>query len=216
MKSLGVLLYCILSSIVAEASSGTDTTGRHGFFYRGTEFTKIFTVQSGTPFLNAEGPALGWVVYYGARYDSVMIQYDIEDDQLVSHDITGAIRMQLVKEKISAFGFSGREFVRLPGSDMFFERIYHDHHDVLARWQKVLTRTGTEESRYRLYKMIFISNGKEVVEVQNNSDLVRYFGKNGKQVKEYLRNEGLSMKKDPEKTTSAVIRYADQIGLHEQ
>jgi hypothetical protein len=206
----------MLMSVAVEASSSTDTTGKKGFFYRGTEFTKIFTAQSGTPFLNPEGPALGWVIYYGARYDSVMIQYDIEDDQLISHDITGAIRMQLVKEKISAFGFSGREFVRLPGLNMFFERIYQDHHDVLLRWQKVLSRTGTEEGKYKLYKGHFISNGKDMVEVQNNSDLVRYFGNNGRQVKEYMRSEGLSMKKDPEKTTKAVMRYADQNGLHEK
>ncbi len=98
-------LLCSFSTFsLAYASPRVDTTGKNGFFYRGTEFTKIFTEQSGTPFLDPGIPTAGWVNYYGSRYDGVMLQYDIEDDQLVSHDITGAIRMQLVKEKISSFG----------------------------------------------------------------------------------------------------------------
>jgi hypothetical protein len=139
-----------------------------------------------------------------------MLQYDIEDDQLVSHDITGAIRMQLVKEKISSFGFNGRDFIRLSGSELFFERVYHGLHDVLIRWQKVFTRTGTEEGKYKLYKSIFISDGKDVVAIQNNQDLFRYFGKNNKQVKEYIRDQRLSVKKDPEKAIVAVVGYADK------
>jgi hypothetical protein len=204
------LLCSFLTFSLAYASPRVDTTGKNGFFYRGTEFTKIFTEQSGTPFLDPGIPTYGWVNYYGSRYDGVMLQYDIEDDQLVSHDITGAIRMQLVKEKISSFGFNGRDFIRLSGSELFFERVYHGLHDVLIRWQKVFTRTGTEEGKYKLYKSIFISDGKDVVVIQNNQDLFRYFGKNNKQVKEYVRDQRLSVKKDPEKAIVAVVGYADK------
>jgi hypothetical protein len=210
------LFFCVLTCSFAGASPQVDTTGKNGFFYRGTEFTKIFTVQSGTPFLDPVSPSPGWVNYYGSRYDHVMIQYDIEDDQLVSHDITGAIRMQLVKEKISAFGFHGKEFIRLAGSGMFFERIYHGHHDVLIRWQKVFTRTGTEEGKYKLYKSIFIWNGKDLVAIQSNQDLFRYFGKSNGQVKDYFRDQGLSVKKDAEKAIVAVVGYADKNRLDEQ
>jgi hypothetical protein len=204
------LLCSFLTFSLAYASPRLDTTGKYGFFYRGTEFTKIFTEQSGTPFLDPGIPTSGWVNYYGSRYDGVKLQYDIEDDQLVSHDITGAIRMQLVKEKISSFGFNGRDFIRLSGSELFFERVYHGLHDVLIRWQKVFTRTGTEEGKYKLYKSIFISDGKDVVVIQNNQDLFRYFGKNNKQVKEYVRDQRLSVKKDPEKAIVAVVGYADK------
>ncbi len=201
---------------MADASSGFDTTGQKGFFYRGTEFTKIFTIPSGTPFLNAEGASSGWVNYYGTVYNDVLIQYDIEDDQLISHDITGAIRMQLVKEKISAFGFSGREFIRFPGSDLFFERVYQGRQDVLIRWQKVFTRTGTEEGKYKLYKAVYIRKGNEVFQIQNNGDLAAYFGKNGKSIREYMRKENLSVKKDPEKAVVAVVGYAEKYGQHEK
>jgi hypothetical protein len=210
------LLCCLFTCFFAGASPRVDTTGKNGFFYRGTEFTKIFSTQSGTPFLDPGTPSLGWVNYYGSRYDHVMIQYDIEDDQLVSHDVTGAIRMQLVKEKISAFGYHGREFIRLSGSELFFERIYHGRHDVLIRWQKVFTRTGTEEGEYKLYKSIFIWNGKDLVTIQNNQDLFRYFGKSNKQVKDYFRDQGLSVKKDAEKAIVAVVDYADKNRLDEQ
>jgi hypothetical protein len=211
---LGVF-FCVLTFLAVKASPVPDTAGNKGFFYRGTEFTKIFTVQSGTPFLNAEGPETGWVNYYGSRYEAVLIQYDIEDDQLVSHDITGAIRMQLVKEKISSFGYNGREFVRLPEAEMFVERIYHGHHDVLIRWQKVLTRTGTEEGKYRLYKSIFIWNGRDLVAIQNNQDLFMYFGRSNRQVKDYFRDQGLSVKKDPEKAIVAIVGFADKNRLNE-
>lgn len=216
MKSHSVLLCCILACFVAEASPALDTTGGRGFFHRGTEYTKIFTTQSGTPFLYAGGPLSGWVNYYGSLYKGVSIQYDIEDDQVVTQDVTGAIRMQLVKEKISGFGFDGREFIKLPEAGMFFERIYQGSHDVLIRWQKVFTRTGTEDGKFRLYKSIYLRNGNKIAVIQNNQDLFRYFGRSGKQIKDYFRDQGLSMKKDPEKAVVEVVRFADKNRINEQ
>jgi hypothetical protein len=213
MKSKVVFCFLILF-LVAEASARTDTTGGKDFFFRGTEYTKIFSIESGTPFLEPRELSSGWVEYYGSRYIDVKLQYDIEDDQLVSLDLSGAVRMQLVKQKVTAFGIGSRKFIRIAGPDMFFEQVYDGGDDVLIRWQKVLTRTGTEEGKYKLYKSYHISNGEELANIQSPNDLFSYFGKNSKELKEYFREQKLSFKKNPEKAIITVVSYADKNGWH--
>lgn len=211
------LLLCFLVVPVFVAASGSyDTTGQKEFFFRGTEYTKIFTKESGTPFLETAGVSTGWVEYYGSRYKDVPVQYDIEDDQLVSLDLSGGVRMQLVKQKITAFGIGNRKFIRLAGADMFFEQIYHGSHDVLIRWQKVLTHTGTEEGKYKLYKSFFISKGDVPINIPSGNALFSYFEKHSKELREYLREQKITFKKNPEKALVAVVSYADKNGWHGQ
>jgi hypothetical protein len=215
MKS-NLLLFFLLVPVFAAASGRFDTTGKKEFFYRGTEYTKIFTKESGTPFLETGGVNTGWVEYYGSIYKEVALQYDIEDDQLVSLDLSGAVRMQLVKQKVTAFGLGNMKFIRLAAADMFFEQVYHGTHDVLIRWQKVFTRTGTEEGKYKLYKSFFISKDGVPVNIPSGNDLFSYFGKHSKELREYLREQKITFKKNPEKALIAAVRYADKNSWHGQ
>ena len=211
---LNLLLSILVVPLFAAAFSGVDTSGGKEFFFRGTEYTKIYTKESGTPFLETQGINTGWVDYYGSRYHDVTLQYDIEDDELVSYDFSGTVRMQLVKQKITAFGIGTRKFVRIAGTDLFFEEVYNGPHQVLIRRQKVFTRTGTEDGMYKLYTSYFVSHGKVPVNIQSGNDLFSYFGKYGKELKEYLRDQKIVFKKNPEKAIITVVSYADKIGWH--
>jgi hypothetical protein len=220
MKSK-LLLYFLVVALLASASgmahmNRLDTTGRKDFFFRGTEYTKIFTKESGTPFIETAGMNTGWIDYFGSRYNDVSLQYDIEDDQLVSLDYSRAVRMQLVKQKVTAFGIGNRRFIRIAGQDLFFEQVYHGKHDVLIRWQKVFTRTGTEDGKYKLYKSYYISKGGVPVNIQSGKDLYSYFGKQGKELKEYLREQKIVFKKNTEKALVAAAGYADKNSWHGQ
>lgn len=214
LRSFLVMVWMLCFQILS-AHVASDTLGPGSLLYRGTEYTKIISPQVGSPFLYSDQPSYGKLWYYGARFDSVNIQYDIENDVVVAKDLSGQIRVQLVSEKLSAFSIGSHLFTRLPGGKGFYEVLYAGRRRVLMKWQKILSRKGVEEARYETYQQVYVQDGKGVTLVGSRNDLVEIFGKDKKRALDFAKFERLNFKKDLPGAVTTMINYADKNGMHD-
>ncbi len=209
----------LLPSLIAllfylSALASGDTTGRSQLFFRGTEYTKIVANNSGSPYLYEDTPGVRKVHYFGHWFSDVELHYDAEDDLLMTREVNGAIRMSLVKEKVSSFYLGPRKFIVVPDIG-FCEVLYDGPHTVLVRWQKVLVRTGVEDPYYRTYERVFVSDKGALVEASGQKGLMELAGKKTRKMEDPSKQLKLNFKENFPKAAAQFMAYVDQHQLYE-
>ena len=208
-------LLCLIFIIsYLPASASRDTSGRSQLLFRGAEYTKIVANSSGTPYLYEDTPGVRKVHYFGHWFSDVELHYDAEDDLLMTREVNGAIRMSLVKEKISSFYLGPRKFIVVPDIG-FCEVLYDGPHAVLVRWQKVLVRKGVEDPYYRTYERVFVSDKGALVEVSGKKGLMELAGKKAKKMQDPSRQLKLNFKENFPMAAAQLMAYVDQHHLYE-
>lgn len=205
-----LLLSLFVISCYLPAFASGDTTGRSQLFFRGAEYTKIVAISSGTPYLYEDTPGIRKVHYFGQWFSDIELHYDAEDDLLMTREVNGAIRMSLVKEKVSSFYLGPRKFVVVPDIG-FCEVLYDGPHAVLVRWQKVLVRKGVEDPYYRTYERVFVSDKGALVEVSGKKDLMKMMDKKTGKFQDPSRLLNLDFKQQFPASAARFMAYADQL-----
>lgn len=203
-------LLCLLTVLfyLPVLASG-DTTGRSQLFFRGAEYTKIVANSSGSPYMYEDTPGVRKVHYFGQWFSDVELHYDAEDDLLMTREVNGAIRMSLVKEKISSFYLGPRKFIVIPDIG-FCEVLYGGPHTVLVRWQKVLVRRGVEDPYYRTYERVFVSDNGALVEVSGKKGLMALAGKKTNKLQDPTKQLKLNYKENFPMAAAQFMAYVDQ------
>lgn len=208
-------LLCLIFIIsYLPASASRDTSGRSQLLFRGAEYTKIVANSSGTPYMYEDTPGVRKVHYFGHWFSDVELHYDAEDDLLMTREVNGAIRMSLVKEKVSSFYLGPRKFIVVPDIG-FCEVLYDGPHAVLVRWQKVLVRKGVEDPYYRTYERVFVSDKGALVEVSGKKGLMELAGKKAKKMQDPSRQLKLNFKENFPMAAAQLMAYVDQHHLYE-
>jgi hypothetical protein len=198
----------------AMAHGLADTLAKNSLLYNGTEYTKQFTVDMGSPFLTGNVLS-GSIVYYGVRYSPVDFYYDCQDDVLLIKDINGSFRLQLIKEKLESFAFGNRTFVKLKlqsSRGEFYEQAFKGRRSVLIQWQNSLQRNMQELLRFKLTKTIYLYDGQALRPLQKGSDLYRSLGTFTRKARQWAREEKLSFRKDPIKMIVTIVQKAEAAG----
>ena len=197
-----------------DTSFPVKNTTPYSLIYSGPEYAKVYTTVSGNPFF-LDQPANGWVDYYGNRYENISLLYDMESDLLVFHEPVQQIRISLVNEKTAGFMLNGHHFISLrdaTGFRGYYEELYTGKRRVLVKWQKILTRTGSEEGKYITYSQLFIQDGSTLTQISNKQDAFAYFGPNKKKMQQYYHSQHLDYKKDPMHSLVVMTGYAETQG----
>ena len=210
LMMLCICLCCACQVCFAE----TDTTRLSPLFFRGSEYTKTFSPSSGSPFLYQDVPGDRKVFYYDLWFNPTQLDYDAEDDALVTRDVSGGVRVAMTKEKVKEFYIGNKRFLRIADAG-YFEILYEGTHSVLVKWQKVLIRKGVEEPVYKTYRKVFVTDKTVLVEVGSSGDLVKIVGKNGKRYVDQVHSKGLNFRKDFPSAAAEMMRIADQNGSNE-
>lgn len=192
----------------------TDTIALNSLIYNGTEYTKQFTVDMGSPFLTGNVLS-GSVVYQGVRYSPIDFYYDCQDDVLLIRDVNGSFRLQLIKEKLESFASGNRMFVKLKlqsSRGEFYEQAYKGRRSVLIQWQNSLERNMQELMRFKLKKTIYLYDGQALRPLQKGGDLYRAMGPLARKARQWAREERLSFRKDPMKMIVTIVQKAEAAG----
>ena len=215
-------LFCNHDALAGAGSYGNGDTSfpikqlnPNSLIYSGAEYAKVYTPASGHPFFRDQA-FKGWVDCYQNRYENIPIYYDIESDWVVFNEPVNQIRISLVSEKIDGFMIDGHHFIALKdaaGFQGFYESLYQGKRQVLVKWLKILTRTGSEEGKYITYSNVYIQEGSNLLQVSSKGDLTSYFGKNKKKMQQYYQDQNLNFKKDPAHAVSSLVAYAEQNGF---
>lgn len=214
LKQLLFQAMIFISASPVMAYELTDTIALNSLIYNGTEYTKQFTVDMGSPFLTGNVLS-GTVVYQGVRYSPVDFYYDCQDDVLLIRDANGSFRLQLIKEKLESFVFSDRMFVKLKlqsSRGEFYEQAYKGKRSVIIQWQNSLERNMQELMRYKLKKTIYLYDGQALRPLQKGGDLYRSMGAFARKARQWAREERLSFRKDPMKMIVTIVQKAEAAG----
>ncbi|WP_113651902.1 hypothetical protein [Pedobacter namyangjuensis] len=162
----------------------------------------------------------GTLVYEGLTYIEIPLMYDLYIDKLVSVTNTGAF--SIVSEKIDQFRMGSHSFINLESIVLdkknvsgFFEVKYKGKLGVYVKHRRELKFSLNKETPYYFNpkKLLYVEMNNNLHEVSNESSLLNIFSNKKKEVIQYVRENGLKFKQDPEKFTVEVVKYYERLIL---
>jgi len=208
-------LLCLLTLVTpAMARQTGDTLLNNSLLYNGSEYIKSFNASRGTPMFPTENNK-GDVNYYGNWYRNLDLQYDIEDDVLVTRDAQGLLKLRLIREKLEGFTIDGHTFVKLKllsSRGEFYEQLLKGKRSLMLQWEKRMELDAQELPIYIMRKTLFVLQGEKVIPILKSEDLLSLDNEHFKEVKKELRSKKLSFKKNPVNASLAIVKLLEDKG----
>jgi hypothetical protein len=190
----------------------------NGDFYQ----IPLISLAVGHPFFMGTEWKNGSLEMDGVDFDNLLLRYDISTDQVIlnSADFTNAaIQLVLKKDLIGQFTMNGYTFEPYPEDDPFngrrFCQVYFngDKIDLLILRSKKLkvTPTGLSEFEYQLNEEIKIRFNDELIPYRGRKSLMRIFPDLKQELKTYLRNNKLKMRRMSLPEHGRYISYCNQL-----
>lgn len=210
------------STSLPQAISGTkqfylQKTQNQLHLYNGVEYiTGTEGYVKGHPYYNSDVAEEGTISYDNIIYAQVPLQYDIFKDEVVVEHMENGHKIKLHSQKIQHFSLGGHTFVRIrPNSSAtstirpgFYDRLYAGHVTLYARRVKIAQQATRGVSKEYLQKnSYFIEKDNQYYPVKNKSSVLRVFNDQKKALQQYLRENHLKFKQDPE---YAMAKLAEQ------
>lgn len=179
----------------------------------------IFPFREGSPYFETSKFRNGSVVYDGVLYENVLLLYDE-----LAGLLTGLIpngRMQFITEKVDRFNVDGSHFIHVDKDSLhpmptgFYQILYNGKTTVLKKNQKAV-REVLESSegtiRFVDEKLHFyLKKGPSFYLVRSKSELFELLQDHKKEVQQFIKKNGLNVKKDQQNTLVKVAEYYDQL-----
>lgn len=227
MKSLFCISFVtilLLSTYVAQgqqvsrldASYGLDPLLYNGRFYR----YHVASSTIGTPFIYGNEFNRGWVKLRGVTYNSVMLNYDIFNQQLVykyANDDGGINQIIVSDAWLEAFHFFGSDFEvhALPDT---VKRIYR----VLGKGPvrimyysmkvlKVDSPLGATNLRFSsTIQTSWLYKDSTLSRFTNNRSFVRLFGEDQRpELKKFMRNDRINVKRSDDSALIKLLEFCN-------
>lgn len=191
--------------------------------YNGTEHYGYSYRIKGFAYFLEPGPQIGNIVYDELEYTQVPIWYDLVKDEVIVRHVNKYTRIALVSQKVKSFSISGHHFIRLeidslsgaPLATGFYEALYTGKTQVLARHVKTIREVIKDEVErdFESHDWYYIKKDNSYRNVKNLKSLLSVFGEQSKDIKQYLRKNGIRYKNDPANTIVKAAAYYDSLNL---
>ena len=195
-----------------------QSLGEDILLYNGREYVAPYSRSVGHRYFASEHPQKGYIVYSNILYPHSAVSYDLTTDDVIIRT-TGNRSIKLLGEKISYFSLGDAIFIRLSQqpdkinvpSTGFYQVLYNGGITVLVKRRKQLEPVFNLEDPYRFvsYDRYFTKKGDVYREIDSESSLINSFP-NKTEMRKYMRNQGLSFKKNRERAIVQVAAYYDQ------
>ena len=198
----------------------TERLGENTLLYNGREYTGSYSRSIGHPFYASDQPQKGSIVYDGVLYSHSAVSYDLVNDEVVIKTMQNR-SIKLLNETIDQFSLGDHVFVHIkpqtsgvkglnPG---FYEVLLNEKIKVLAKRKKQLIPSFNLEDPYRFvhYDKFFLQTNDSYHEVTSDGSLLALFPSQRKEIRKYMRNKGISFKKNPEYALLGVVEYLGRL-----
>ena len=181
-----------------------------------------YSFSEGMPYFITNNWSAGNVNYDGKLYENVSILYDVVMDQLICLYFNKISRVTLLKEKVSGFSVLGHSFIHLKPEDLhsssltpgFYDQLYKGKISLFARRTKNIQtsfkQTGAERKVFSKNEY-FIHKENEYYTVRNKRSFLGSLTDKKKELQQYIRQNRLNFRKDPENTMTKTIAYYNQL-----
>ena len=189
----------------------------NGPFYM--PYTRAFT--EGHQYFQTDTFKMGNVAYNGLQYHNIPMKYDIIRDELIILHHNGVYPLNLIKEKIDSFSFSGHSFISikpdstnntLPESG-FYDNLYSGDISLLAKRTKYIQETNGNTIEIKIYGRVhyyIVSKGKYHL-IKKKSSLMEVLNDKRSAMQAYIKKNNLRFRKDFENDMIKVVSYYDQL-----
>ncbi len=168
-----------------------------GKFYYGAPQGSI----RGNPYYTDEKWKTGFVTINGIRFDSLLLKYDITDNELVLNPIylnNVSASVCIKKKGISRWGYDNKVFIQFPPdtgkeNPRFCEIVSEGpvSYYVLKQKELVVESGNSTSFIYKEYDMQYLKINDELIKFKNKNILFRLYPDLKKQMRSFIRKEGL-------------------------
>jgi hypothetical protein len=199
-----------------QQSSG-DQTG----LYNGSQYSGYpFVFAEGHPFFKDNKPGTGSIVYDNVLYENVLLQFDEVQDVMILD--SASRRIQLLNDRITRFTLYNNNFIRIikDSSNIplvrtgFYNILYDGNTSLLKKEEKIVREDVTTGVLLRfvdINKFYYIKRNNVYYSIQSKKSMLAFFKDRKKEIRQYIRKNKLSYRKDRDNTLTKVTAYYNQL-----
>ncbi len=192
--------------------------------YRGIEYlTYSDRLKEGNPYFEDNHMQQGTALYNGVLYENLPVLYDIVKDLLLVNDPSNNHRITLIGSQLDRFTIGRHLFVSVRDSlnpsapsNGYYEQLHKGQITLLKKQIKTIrVETSIEEGIQRFIDSevhYYIKKGDVYYTVFNRRSLLHALKDRSKDLKKFMKNNGLNIKKDRENTLLQVAAWYDGNG----
>jgi hypothetical protein len=205
------------STAVYHQSFGEQSAIYNGPLYNGYPFT----FKEGQPYFHSEEITFGTVVYEGIQYDSILMKYDEITDVLIIFN--SADQIQLWNERVESFHIFNADFIQ-PQKDSnvsglgfpgFYNLLYNGKNSLLKKEIKVIreqiSATGDLQRFTDTKEYYYVKKNGTCYAVPNSKSFYKILGEHKDEVKQFVKTNKLSFRKDRQNTLIKATAYYDSL-----
>jgi hypothetical protein len=198
------------------------SSGDQSALYNGSEYaTYPFSFSGGGyPFYKENMPGTGSVVYDGILYEDVKLQYDEVQEILFMQD--SIRRIQLLNQRITGFALFNNSFIRIVKDSMnrvlvrtgFYNLLYKGNTSLLKKEEKRIREevaTGELQRFIDVVNYYYLQKNNTCYSIKNKGSIMDIFKDRKKDIRQYIRKNKLSYRKDRDNMLIKVTAYYDQL-----
>lgn len=190
--------------------------------YSGKEYKDyVRPFKLGHPYFAAGQWSKGVINYDGETYRDVPLLYNLVTDEVIILSYDNLSKIALQKDRVRRFSLSNHNFLNIPKDSLFSASVSPGFYDVLAqgkatllaRRTKNIQTAVTSEIEPRVYSKdhYYIEIDRSFFPVTNKKLLLEPLKNRKNEVQQYMKQNKLRFKRDPEGTMITVINYYNQL-----
>jgi hypothetical protein len=199
--------------------------GTNDLLLNGRNYFPYNTRANGHPYYRTEDFREGTLYVKGRIFDSVLLNYNLERDQVILHqERSNSTMVQVVLSPtlIDSFEIDGALFIRkeyIPGlsegSD-FLRKIYGGKSNFYEMIHKIFLPVFTEVNPHGRYsdpeKIYFLENKRqEVVKIKTKRNFLKTYSDHKSEVKRFLKKESIRFKSATDEQLVQLMKYCDEL-----
>ncbi|MEP6749843.1 MAG: hypothetical protein ABJB86_19050 [Bacteroidota bacterium] len=176
--------------------------------------------EAGHAYFNADKSGYGSVMYDGILYENVSMQFDEIQEVLVID--SSSRRIQLLNERLAAFTLFDHNFIHIIKDSEsavlvrngFYDILYNGNVSLLKKEEKLIREdvaTGVLLRFIDVHSYYYIKRNSTYYSIKSKKSLFSIFKDRKKDVKQYVRKNKLSYRKDRENMLIRATAYYDQL-----
>ena len=190
--------------------------------HRGGHYTAPHRTINGAPFYDGQEFEDGQLVISGFEFRELPLQYEVWDDLLITVTPIHRQMITLNHLKVSQFILSdGSVFVKKDNApdyfnhkNGFYRQIIQDEISLYCKhWKEFHKKTAAAfktPDKYSDRQRYFLEIGDRLIPIDKRKDAFELLGLRKKELKSFLKSEGVKYKKNPERYLSIMVEIANQ------
>ena len=198
--------------------------GKNSFLYTGSSYVGPYSGIIGHQFFFDDYWEQGNIIYDQSSFDSIYLKYDIYTDNLLIENfgLNGLpSHMKLYGPKVTYFLLHGYTFIRIENDtlsnmkDGFYNLLYDGISvQAVAKRRKEIVEAHEQNTIREIFVQkdkFYIKKGGKYNQVRNKKSILKVLEDRKKEVKSYIKSQGIYFKVDPDDKLIEVVRYYDSL-----